>query len=311
MFFKINSLPAALKSIAITGLVATLMLPAGLHAKQTLLTKISKPTSKTINFAVMGLSNPKMVYEAWQPFMQKLSEKTGYDIKLHVRMKLPRIASMVEQNEADFVFLNSLLFDTFMKKEKLIPVAQMQNIEGNWFSKSVIFTRGDSGIKSFDDLKGTDMSYLGKASPGGYLAPRAMMENEGVNTTEEIDELFTRSVSTSIHNVLLGKTKAGAVCNVMYNLLSRKIDTGDLTIIGESETFPEAVIGANTSLDKDVVEVMQKAIIEMKDSEVGQVAFKNLYKLKIDRFVPYHEESAQMIEKLKTDARFSKKVRPS
>jgi ABC-type phosphate/phosphonate transport system substrate-binding protein len=237
--------------------------------------------------------------------------KTGYKIKLIVRQKIPRIASMVEKDEVDFVFLNSLLFDGFHQDKKLVPVAQVQNIAGNWFSKSVIFVRGDSKIKTFNELKGVDMSYLGKASPGGYLAPRAVMENKGINTKKDIDELFTRSVSKSIHNVLLGKTKAGAVCNVMFNLLSRKIDTGDLKIIGESENFPESVIGANSKLPPSVIEKVKNTILGMKDSVEGQLAFDNLHKLKIGHFVPYHEESTQMIEKLKTDAQFSETLRPS
>ena len=257
-----------------------------------------------IRFTIMGLGKPADVYQRWGPFINRLSEKTGHPIKMSIRQKLPRIIKMVDQDEVDFGFVNSLVFYDFYKQGKVVPVAQMQNVEGNWYSNSIIFVREDSKIKSLDQLKGKKVSFLGKASPGGYLAPKAAMETNGLDTKNELDEYFTMNVGTSIYNVLLGKTEAAATCDVMFRLFSRKINTGELKIIGRSDIYPENLVVANSKLPKEIVEKFRKAIIGMKDNPEDAAVFDSLYDLKVGRFIPYKQETISIIDKLKQDARF-------
>ena len=267
--------------------------------------------SKEINFMVMGLGKPADVYERWKPFMNRLSEKTGHKIKLSVRQKLPRIIDMVNKGDVDFGFINSLVFYDFYKQNKVVPVAQMQNVEGNWFSNSIIFVRSDSNIKSLDQLKGKKVSFLGKASPGGYLAPVATMQSQGINTSKELEERFTMSVGKSIYDVILGNSEAAATCDVMYRLFSRKIDTGELKIIGRSGIYPENVVVAKNGMPKEVIEKFRKALIEMKDNPEDAVVFESLYDLKVGRFVPYKTETIEIIEKLKQEAQADNAPKPS
>jgi len=267
--------------------------------------------SKELRFTIMGLGKPAEVYRRWEPFIDRLSEKTGYKIKMSIRQKLPRIIAMIDRDEFDFGFINSLIFYDFYKKGKVVPVAQMQNIEGNWYSNSIIFVRSDSKIKSLEQLKGKKISFLGKASPGGYLAPKAAMENRGINTRDDLEEYFTMNVGTSIYNVLLGKTQAAATCDVMFRLFSRKIDTGVLTVIDRSDRYPENLMVASDRMPKNMVEMFKKAIIEMKDDPVDAKVFDSLYELKVGRFIPYNKKTIDMIEKLKREARFTDAVQPS
>lgn len=267
--------------------------------------------ARDVRFTIMGLGKPADVYRRWEPFIDRLSKKTGHKIKMSIRQKLPRIVTMLNRDEIDFAYINSLIFYDFYKKKKVVPVAQMQNIKGNWYSNSIIFVRADSKIKSLKQLKGKKVSFLGKASPGGYLAPKAVMENKGLHTKNELEEYFTMNVGTSIYNVLLGKTEAAATCDVMFSLFSRKIDTGELKIIGRSDIYPESVIVANSKIAKDLVEKFKKAIIEMKDDPEDAKVFDSLYDLKIGRFIPYNKKTVDIIEKLKRDARFNNAAQSS
>lgn len=271
----------------------------------------SSEQPQDISFLIMGLGKASTVYEKWQPFITRLSEKTGHKIKISVRLKMPRIANMIENKEMDFGFVNSLVYYNYFKQGKMLPVAQMQNIEGNWYSNSIIFVRSDSNIKSIEQLKGKKVSFLGKASPGGYLAPKATMETRGMDTENELNEYFTMNVGKSIKNVLLGKTEAAATCDVMFRLFSRKIDTGELTVIERSDIYPENLIVASSAMPEDIVNKFRKAIIEMKDDPEDAKVFESLYDFKVGRFIPYNKKTIEIIEKLKQDANFSNAPKPS
>ncbi|MFQ5643162.1 MAG: phosphate/phosphite/phosphonate ABC transporter substrate-binding protein [Thiogranum sp.] len=196
-------------------------------------------------------------------------------------------------------YINSHVFYRLQQDARAVGVAQMQNIAGEVTSRSEIYVRADSGIESVEQLNGKRIAFISPMGAGGYLAPRAYLHNNGVMDSQEI---FTRNLSSSIHQVLLRDVEAGTMCGVNYRLMSQKIDTGELRIIGASEAYPENLIAAHSNLDPALLERIRTVILDMEKTPAGSKVLEQMHSMKIRRFLPYDPASVSMTEKLLEEA---------
>ena len=238
-----------------------------------------------IRFGIMSLAQPARIHEQWQPFVDYVSKKTGYSIEIVVPRGFKKIKQKIANKQVDLFYTNSYVFYRLNQKGKAIALAQMQNLEGNIMSNSVIFVRSDSGFNKLSDLKNSKMAFISPAGAGGYLAPRAQFFKEGINTKVDVKESFTKNLSSSIHKVLLGDVGAATMCGLNFKLMSEKVDTGELRIISKSENYPENVIGIRPEINSKIRNDIAKVILGMyKDSE-GNKILKNMNGMKVKNFV--------------------------
>jgi phosphonate transport system substrate-binding protein len=256
----------------------------------------------TIRFGVLSIAPPARIHANWQPFTNYLSKQLGQPVVIIVPRGFGKMKAAAETSQVDIFYVNSHVFYRLQQEGKATGVAQMQNISGKVTSRSEIFVRSDSGIKSVKQLKGKRVAFVSPMGAGGYLAPRAYLHKSGVMDSEEI---FTKNLSNSIHQVLLGEIEAGTMCGVNYRLMSRKIDTGELKIIGVSDEYPENMIAARTDLEPVLLNSIRDIITGMEKTPEGSAVLKQMESMKIQRFLPYDQASAEITEKLLEEAQLN------
>ncbi|HFD81243.1 MAG TPA: phosphate/phosphite/phosphonate ABC transporter substrate-binding protein, partial [Gammaproteobacteria bacterium] len=195
----------------------------------------------------------------------------------------------------DLFYVNSHVFYRLKSEGRAVPVAQMENVEGHVTSRSQIFVRSDSGIETVEQLQGKRLAFISPMGAGGYLAPRAYLRRMGVNTGEEV---FTRNLSSSLHEVLLGDIDAGTMCGVNYRLMSRKLDTGELRVIGVSDEYPENLVAARSDLAPGLVRQVATILLAMDDTPDGSEVLTAMHGMKIGRFRPYDPAVEAITRKL-------------
>ena len=178
----------------------------------------------------------------------------------------------------------------------------MQNIDGKVTSRSEIYVRADSGIESAEQLKGKRIAFVSPISADGYLAPRAHLYKSGVTDSVEI---FTKNLSNSLHQVLLGDVEAGTMCGVNYRLMSKKVDTGELKIIDVSDEYPENLIAARASLEPTLLSRIRDIITGMDKTFAGRAVLEQMRSMKIQRFLFYDPAFAAMTGKLLEEAQLN------
>ncbi len=254
--------------------------------------------AEPIRFGIMSLAQPSRIYKQWQPFVDYISNKTAYKIEIVIPRGFKKIKNKIANKHIDMFYTNSFVFYRLNKEGKALAVAQMKNLEGNIMSKSVIFVRGDSGINSLDDLKNKTVAFVSPVGAGGYLAPRALLFKQGINTKNDIKETFTKNLSNSIHKVLLGDVGAGTMCGLNYKLMSKKMDTGELKIIANSEKYPENMIGIRPEIGTKIRENITKAILEMANDKDGKKILADMSGMKIKSFIKPSNETIQRTKHL-------------
>ncbi len=240
-----------------------------------------------IRFGILSIASPARIHRNWQPFADHLARTLGQPVMLVVPRGFRKLAQAVETGQVDFFYVNSYVFYRLKQAGRARGVAQMENIDGKVTSRSEIFVRRDSGITRLADLKGRSIAFVSPLGAGGYLAPRAYLAKLGLATGRDVQPTFTRNLANSIHQVLLGDVEAGTMCGVNFKLMQRKLDTGELMVIGRTEAYPENLIAARRDLDSTLVGRFRDAVLEMSKTAAGRQVLAQMQRMKIRRFVPY------------------------
>lgn len=252
---------------------------------------------QTIKFGVLSIAPPARIFAKWQPFADHMSRVTGYSIELVVPRGFKKMKRAVVDRELDIFYINSHVFYRLKQEGHAVGLAQMKNIAGGVTSKSEIFVRRDSGIKSVDQLKGK-LAFVSPMAAGGYLAPRAFLYKKGLYEGEKIKEVFTKNLSNSIHGVLLKDYRASTMCGVNFKLMSRKIETGELFVLGVSDEFPEPLLAARPDINQDFKAKFTKHVLSLPNSEAGKELLISMHSMKIQKFVAYDEKLEKVTVKL-------------
>lgn len=259
-----------------------------------------------MKFGVLSLAPPSKIYKNWKPFADYLSKESGMSIKIVAPRGFGKLKKMAENKKVDIFYINSHIFYKLKKSAKAVPIAQMENISNSITSQSDIFVRGDSNINTISDLKGKTIAFVSPMGAGGYLAPRAYLYEQGLSSKDETTEKFTKNLTNSIYDILLGKADAATMCGVNYQLMSKKIDTGELKVIASSGQYPENVLAARSDIANDRIKQLIEIIVNMPNKKDGRSVLEKMKQMKIKRFVEYDAKVEALTKKLLQTGRFEK-----
>ena len=269
-----------------------------------ILIPLSAQAEHPVRFGILSIAPPSRIHANWQPFVRYLSKQLGHEVEIVIPRGFQKMKAAATDGKVDIFYVNSLVFYRLKQSGKAFGVAQMENISGSTTSTSDIFVRNDSEIKTIEQLKGKSIAFVSPMGAGGYLAPRSYMYSKGLKTKKQAKEVFTKNLSNSIHQVLLGEINAGTMCGVNYRLMGKKVDTGELRIIGQSLPYPENVIAARSNIDPSIIKKIKNIIFSMPDNAEGQKVLQLMHGMKIKRFLPYDIKSEEITKELLSVAEF-------
>jgi phosphonate transport system substrate-binding protein len=240
-----------------------------------------------LRFGVLSIAPPARSYADWKPFADYMAERLGRPIEVVVPRGFERMKEAIENDDVDFFYINAHVLYRLKQTDSARGVLQMINLRGSHVSNSEIFVRADSGIHSLEDLRGRRIAYISPIAAGAYLAPRAYLYEQGIESGEETEEVFTHNQSNSIYGVLLGDYDAAALCGVRYQLMSEKVNTGDLRVIGVSFEYAENLIAARPELPQALIDEFTFIGAGMIDDPEGREILRDMRPMKIQSFAPY------------------------
>lgn len=100
---------------------------------------------------------PVATHTRWAPFVQRLSEETGFDFRLKVCEQMSDFErDIVSPGAPDFIFTNSLQVVAAHKAQGYQTL-----VRGSKMVYGVVFVRGDSPARTVDDLSGKRIAFVG------------------------------------------------------------------------------------------------------------------------------------------------------
>ena len=142
-------------------------------------------------------------------------------------------------------------------------------INGKASYQGYIFSKKRSSYQKLSDLKNRSFAFVDELSASGYIYPRHLLQDAGLNLQRDLKEIdFLGNHDNVIQAVLNSDFDAGATYNEAWERAEKSgVNLSSLKIIKKTENIPKDVIAANDQLDKELASEIQSAFLEIADQD--------------------------------------------
>ncbi|MQY61629.1 phosphate/phosphite/phosphonate ABC transporter substrate-binding protein [bacterium] len=227
--------------------------------------------TKLLRFGIQPSLGPLTSVELMQPLVNYLSKKLDMNVVLVLFPDYASIVEYLKTNQIDIVALGPIEYIKAQQEAEVVPIVA-PTIQGQAVQKSVIITRRDSGIEALSDLKGKTFAFVDKNSALGYLIPRILLMQNGINPVRDLKGIFfTGSDDKVFHSVLDKKVNAGAMARHLYQYLSTSNKRrSEITILAESQEIPQGPFVARKGLNEELTKRLRDLLINLYLSHEGR-----------------------------------------
>jgi phosphonate transport system substrate-binding protein len=227
---------------------------------------------KPIKIGFMICNSRAETKARFEPIAAYLSEKLGRKFE-PVLVDTYKFEEFVRDKKVDFTHTNSMLAISYNEDYGLKLLAVDKRGHQDHKDSGAIITRKDSGIKSYEDMRGKTMIFGPALAPFGYMAQYYLMLTNEFDPEEDLSYYAIAPGSFKhekvIYSVLYGSYDLGSVPRIDLDLMEEegKIDLDDFHIIDESIAMPYCTVGAMPDVDPTLVQKVKEALLNLKKDE--------------------------------------------
>lgn len=194
----------------------------------------------------------------YQPFLDYLSQATGYRFRLHFLRKDKNIAQQLAEDTAQFAAVGAVSSIQAQINAGAIPVVRGLNNEGKPSYRAMIVVAPTSPIKHLAQLRDKRMAFGDVNSTQGHIIPRIMLQEAGLGLRDFSEYRYTGSHRDCANAVILGKADA---CGMQDTLAEALVGEKQLRILQASREYPSSGITASRSLPPQVIDKVRLALL--------------------------------------------------
>ena len=254
----------------------------------------------------IGLIPEMNVFEQvarYQLLAEFLAKSLGRPVELTMLSRYGNIIDRMVNKEIDAAFLGSFTGALASVQLEMVPIARPINLDGSSTYWGYIFVRRDSGIESVEQMRGTRIALVEKATTAGYVFPSAWLKGLGVENLEEFfgEVQFWGSHDASIQAVLEGRADVGAAKNTLWEHLSASDERieSELRILATSPQVPSNGLLLSRDLPENLGRRISEILVGLADDPAGADV---LARLRARGFVPTDRDSYAAVFALAEEA---------
>ena len=212
----------------------------------------------------------------FEPLTQYLSDSIGQKVTLYIAKDYGDLRKQMENGTVDIGSFSPFAYVDAERGGKIRIIAQ-SILDGSATYRGLIVTRKDSGLKTIADLKEKRFAFVDPKSASGYVYPRAMLMEKGINPDNYFKEtIFAGNHDKVIAAVLAGRVDAGAIYDGALGVAQRSgVAIENLVTLASSDPIPHDAIAVRIGLDDDLVKKTQLALISLDKSDAGRRVIAN------------------------------------
>lgn len=257
-----------------------------------------------LRFAVHPLHNPKKLAEAYQPLIDLLNARIpGQRFELEASRDYRAYEEKFRQREPEFLLPNPWQSIEAIKVGYRV-IAMAGDAED---FKGIFIVRKDGGIRQPRDLRGKAVSYPSPTALAASIMPQYFLRSHGIDVNKDISNIYVGSQESSIMNVYLGQTAAGATWPPPWRLFQQDHPTeaAQLEVIWETPPLLNNSVMVRDDVAADIAGQVRQILLELAANDAGQHILAGMG---TPRFHPADNASyAQVTEYIKN---FERDVRP-
>ncbi|MEA3405778.1 MAG: phosphate/phosphite/phosphonate ABC transporter substrate-binding protein [Pseudomonadota bacterium] len=255
-------------------------------------------------FAIHPLHNPTRLFEVFNPLLEYLNSNIpGVNFILEASRDYATFDNKLKTESVPFALPNP--YQTLMAIDHNYQVIAKMGDDLNF--RGIILVRKDSGIQIPTDLKGMAVSYPAPTALAATILPQYYLHNHGLDINKDIENKYVGSQESSIMNVFLGTTAAGATWPPPWKALSNERPElkKQLKVIWETQSLPNNSVVVRDDVPKELATQVQTLLSNLHTTTEGQ---KILQKMYLSKYETANNETYLSVKQFVTQ--FDKTVRP-
>ena len=256
------------------------------------------------HFAVHPLHNPTRLFEVFNPLVEYLNKNIP---EAHFVLEASRdyatFNNKLKNETIDFALPNP--YQTLIAIQHHYKVIAKMGDDENF--KGIILVRKDSNIKTPKDLKGKIISYPAPTALAATMLPQYYLQTHGLNINKDVQNKYVGSQESSIMNVFLGTTIAGATWPPPWKAITDENPEikKQLKIIWQTQSLPNNSIVVKETVPEALVDKVKNLLITLNQNKEGKQILQTMY---LSKFETANNHTYDSVQKFVDD--FEKNVRP-
>ncbi len=254
--------------------------------------------------AVHPLHNPEKLSSAYQPLVDHLNSHLQ-DVKIELESSRDYQAFEVKFRQRGPEFLLPNPWQTLQAIKVGYHVIAMAGDASDF--KGIFVVRKDGGIAKPADLLGKSVSYPSYTALAAAIMPQAYLHAHGINTRRDIKNVYVGSQESSIMNVYLKQTAAGATWPPPWRLFQQDHpkEAAQLQIAWETPSLINNSVMVRDDVPAALAQQVSALLLAMPQTAQGPAILDGM---QTTRFHAANDASYQVVSDY--IARFERDVRP-
>jgi len=255
-------------------------------------------------FAIHPLHNPTRLFEVFNPLLEYLNHNIqGVNFTLEASRDYQTFDNKLKFETVHFALPNP--YQTLIAMEHGYRVIAKMGDDSNF--KGIILVRKDSQIKKPSDLVGKIVSYPAPTALAATMLPQYYLHTHGLDINKDIQNKYVGSQESSIMNVFLGSTAAGATWPQPWKALSdeRPELKAQLEVIWETQSLPNNSVVVRSDISESIANQVSSLLANLHNTSEGKQILEKMY---LSKYEIADNETYNSV-KLFID-QFNKNIRP-
>lgn len=254
--------------------------------------------------AVHPLHNPAKLSLAYQPLIDHLnSQLRTARLELEASRDYAVFEAKISAHKPALLLPNP--WQTLQAMQSGYHVIAMAGDPEDF--RGIFVVRRDSDITVPGDLKGKSVSYPSPTALAACIMPQYFLHQHGINVNTQIRNRYVGSQESSIMNVYLGHTAAGATWPVPWRSFQKEHprEAAELKVAWETTHLINNSVMARNNLPPAVETQIRRLLLQLHTTAQGRSI---LHGMETARFRPANNTDYEVVRSYV--ARFEKEVRP-
>jgi len=223
----------------------------------------------TFRFAVHPLYNPAKLSSVYQPLMDYLDSRVpSAKFALEASRDYAHFEKKIQEDKLEFLLPNPWQTLEAMKSgyEVIAMAGDPEDFRG------LIIVRRDSGIQKPTELKGKKVSYPAPTALAACIMPQYFLHTQGLNVMTDLENCYVGSQESSIMNVFLGQTSAGATWPPPWRAFQKDhpYEAAELKVMWETPSLISNSVMARKDLASRLKDQVRTALLSLPETPEGR-----------------------------------------
>ena len=224
-------------------------------------------SSQVLKIAVRSKLNPLTTIRAMRPMLSYLSRNLKGRVSLVLFSGYRSIGRYLKEGRVDIAILGPEDLMRIKYQSGAIPLMLVSPNKQN-IQRSIIVTSRKTGIRSIKDLKRKSFAFADRTSLTGYILPRMILLEEGIDPEKDFTRVYFMSSQEEVFLSLLeGKVDAGALAeHIFYYLSSIFHISGEVRILARSGEIPADILVVRKNMPPGLIAKVKTLLINHPES---------------------------------------------